>query len=102
MAYLRLDGQGDRFCPDQPALLQRWSCGSSTRGQVAIALLLDRLGDLPAETAIKEKKTKFSSVAKAFQKFDADRRFKPTSYYDRVVDVCEKLAKFTLLTRDLT
>ncbi|AOF92767.1 arsenical resistance protein ArsH [Sinorhizobium sp. RAC02] len=41
-----------------------------------------------------------SSVAKAFQEFDADGRMKPSSYYDRVVDVCEELAKFTLLTRD--
>lgn len=41
-----------------------------------------------------------SSVAKAFQEFDADGRMKPSSFYDRVVDVCEELVKFTLLTRD--
>lgn len=41
-----------------------------------------------------------SSVAKAFQEFDADGRMKPSSYYDRVVDVCEELIKFTWLTRD--
>lgn len=41
-----------------------------------------------------------SSVAKAFQEFDADGWMKPSSYYDRVVDVCEELVKFTLLTRD--
>jgi arsenic resistance protein ArsH len=41
-----------------------------------------------------------SSVAKAFQEFGADGRMKPSSYYDRVVDVCEELVKFTLLTRD--
>jgi arsenical resistance protein ArsH len=41
-----------------------------------------------------------SSVAKAFQEFDAAGRMKPSSYYDRVVDVCEELIKFTLLTRD--
>ncbi|MBY3038836.1 arsenical resistance protein ArsH [Rhizobium laguerreae] len=41
-----------------------------------------------------------SSVAKAFQEFDAGGRMKPSSYYDRVVDVCEELVKFTLLTRD--
>lgn len=41
-----------------------------------------------------------SSVAKAFQEFDADGRMKPSSYYDRVVDVCEELMKFTWLTRD--
>ncbi len=41
-----------------------------------------------------------SSVAKAFQEFDADGRMKASAYYDRVVDVCEELVKFTLLTRD--
>ncbi|TWD45939.1 arsenic resistance protein ArsH [Agrobacterium vitis] len=41
-----------------------------------------------------------SSVAKAWQEFDENGRMKPSSYYDRVVDVCEELVKFTLLTRD--
>ncbi|MBB6178172.1 arsenical resistance protein ArsH [Pseudorhizobium flavum] len=40
-----------------------------------------------------------SSVARAYQEFDADGRMKPSSYYDRVVDVCEELVKFTILTR---
>ena len=41
-----------------------------------------------------------SSVPKAYQEFDANGRMKPSSYYDRVVDVMEELVKFTLLTRD--
>ena len=41
-----------------------------------------------------------SSVAKAYQEFDEHGRMKPSSYYDRVVDVCEELVKFTWLTRD--
>ena len=43
-----------------------------------------------------------SSVAKAYQEFDADGRMKPSAYYDRVVDVMEELMKFTLLTRDVS
>jgi arsenic resistance protein ArsH len=43
-----------------------------------------------------------SSVAKAFQEFDDAGRMKPSSYYDRVVDVMEELMKFTLLTRDVS
>lgn len=39
-----------------------------------------------------------SSVAKAFQELNADGRIKPSSYYDRVVDVCEEFVKFTRLT----
>ncbi|ANH67993.1 NADPH-dependent FMN reductase [Mitsuaria sp. 7] len=42
-----------------------------------------------------------SSVAKAFAEFTEEGRMKPSSYYDRVVDVMEELFKFTLLTRDL-
>lgn len=43
-----------------------------------------------------------SSVAKAFQEFDEAGRMKPSSYYDRIVDVMEELMKFTLLTRDVS
>jgi arsenical resistance protein ArsH len=42
-----------------------------------------------------------SSVAKAFLEFEDDGRMKPSSYYDRVVDVMEELVKFTLLTRQI-
>lgn len=41
-----------------------------------------------------------SSVAKAFTEFDESDRMKPSSYYDRLVDVMEELMKFTLLLRD--
>lgn len=43
-----------------------------------------------------------SSIAKAFQEFDEAGRMKPSSYYDRIVDVMEELVKFTLLTRDVS
>jgi len=41
-----------------------------------------------------------SSVPKAFREFDEAGRMKPSSYYDRVVDVMEELMKFTFLVRD--
>lgn len=40
-----------------------------------------------------------SSVAKAYQEFDEDGRMKPSSYYDRIVDVVEELVRFTVLLR---
>lgn len=40
-----------------------------------------------------------SSVAKAFTEFDEDGRMKPSSYYDRIVDVMEELVRFTILMR---
>lgn len=43
-----------------------------------------------------------SSVAKAYQEFDEAGRMRPSSYYDRIVDVMEELVKFALLTRHLS
>jgi arsenic resistance protein ArsH len=41
-----------------------------------------------------------SSVPMAYREFDDDGRMKPSPLYERVVDVCEELMKFTLLTRE--
>ena len=41
-----------------------------------------------------------SSVPMAYAEFDEAGRMKPGPLYDRVVDVCEELVKFTLLTRE--
>lgn len=43
-----------------------------------------------------------SSVAKAYQEFTPEGRMKPSSYYNRVVDVMEELVKFTMLTREIS
>jgi arsenic resistance protein ArsH len=40
-----------------------------------------------------------SSVAKAYEEFDEAGRMKPSAYYDRIVDVCEELVRFTVLLR---
>ena len=41
-----------------------------------------------------------SSVAKAWLEFEEDGRMKDSSFYSRIVDVCEELMKFTLLLKD--
>ena len=41
-----------------------------------------------------------SSIAKAWQEFDADGRMNASSFRDRVVDVLEELFRVTLLMRD--
>lgn len=41
-----------------------------------------------------------SSIPQAWKEFDDAGRLKPSSYRDRVVDVCEELFRFTLLMRD--
>lgn len=40
-----------------------------------------------------------SSVAKAWQEFDEEGRMKPSSHYDRIVDVTEELFKITLILK---
>jgi len=38
-------------------------------------------------------------VAKAYEEFDEAGRMKPSSYYNRIVDVVEELVRFTVLLR---
>ncbi len=40
-----------------------------------------------------------SSVAKVYLEFDEAGRMKPSSYYERIVDVMEELVRFTVLLR---
>jgi arsenic resistance protein ArsH len=40
-----------------------------------------------------------SSVAMAYKEFDDAGRMKPSSYYDRIVDVMEELVRITVLMR---
>lgn len=43
-----------------------------------------------------------SSVATAYKEFDEHGRMRPSSYYDRIVDVMEELVRITVLTRPHT
>lgn len=43
-----------------------------------------------------------SSVAMAYKEFDETGRMKPSSYYDRIVDVMEELVRITILMRPHT
>jgi arsenic resistance protein ArsH len=43
-----------------------------------------------------------SSVAKAYQEFEEGGRMKPSSFYDRVVDVMEELVKLTIINRGVS
>ncbi|MCT2399266.1 arsenical resistance protein ArsH [Novosphingobium mangrovi (ex Huang et al. 2023)] len=43
-----------------------------------------------------------SSVARAYEEFDDAGRMKPSSYYDRIVDVMEELVRLTVLLRPHT
>lgn len=40
-----------------------------------------------------------SSIAMAYKEFDEAGRMRPSSYYDRIVDVMEELVRFTILMR---
>ena len=40
-------------------------------------------------------------MAKAWDEFDEAGRMKPSSFYNRLVDVMEELFRFTILTRDI-
>ena len=40
-----------------------------------------------------------SSIAQAYREFDEAGRMRPSSYYERIVDVMEELVRFTILTR---
>lgn len=75
LAVMQVNGGSQSFnAVNQPRILGRWM----------------RLITIPNQ----------SSVVKAFAEFDDNNRMKPSSYYDRIVDVMEELVKFTLLTRD--
>lgn len=43
-----------------------------------------------------------SSIAMAYREFDESGRMRPSSYYDRIVDVMEELVRFTVLMRPHT
>lgn len=91
--WLPLEAQGVRPTQGRTLALMQVSAGSQSFNAVNQMRILGRwmrMVTIPNQ----------SSVPKAFTEFDAAGRMKPGPLYDRVVDVCEELVKFTLLVRD--
>ncbi|MFC4729741.1 arsenical resistance protein ArsH [Coralloluteibacterium thermophilus] len=90
--WLPLESQGIRPTQGRVLAVMQVSGGSQSFNAVNALRLLGRwmrMFTIPNQ----------SSVAKAWQEFDAQGRMRPSPYYERIVDVMEELLKFTLLTR---
>ena len=91
--WLPLEEGGVRPTQGRTLALMQVSAGSqsfNTVNQMRILGRWMRMATIPNQ----------SSVPKAYAEFDEAGRMKPGPLYDRVVDVCEELVKFTLLVRD--
>jgi len=90
--HLPLAYQGLRPTQGRTLAVMQVSAGSQSFNSVNTLRLLGRwmrMFTIPNQ----------SSVAKAFDEFDAAGRMKPSAYYDRIVDVMEELVRFTVLLR---
>ncbi len=90
--HLPLEMKGQRPTQGRTLAVMQVSAGSQSFNSVNTLRILGRwmrMLTIPNQ----------SSVAKAYQEFDADGRMLPSSYYDRIVDVIEELVRFTVLLR---
>lgn len=90
--HLPLEMQGMRPTQGRTLAVMQVSAGSQSFNSVNTLRILGRwmrMFVIPNQ----------SSVAKAFTEFDEAGRMKPSSYYDRIVDVMEELVRFTVLLR---
>lgn len=90
--HLPLEMQGMRPTQGRTLAVMQVSGGSQSFNAVNTLRLLGRwmrMFTIPNQ----------SSVAMAYQEFDEAGRMRPSSYYDRIVDVMEELVRFTVLLR---
>ena len=90
--HLPLALKGMRPTQGRPLAVMQVSAGSQSFNSVNTLRILGRwmrMFTIPNQ----------SSVAKAYEEFDEAGRMKPSSYYDRIVDVVEELVRFTVLLR---
>ena len=90
--HLPLAYKGLRPTQGRPLAVMQVSAGSQSFNSVNTLRILGRwmrMFTIPNQ----------SSVAKAYEEFDETGRMKPSSYYDRIVDVMEELVRFTVLLR---
>ena len=90
--WLPLESRGVRPTQGRTLAVMQVSGGSQSFNSVNTLRLLGRwmrMFTIPNQ----------SSVAMAYKEFDEAGRMKPSSYYDRIVDVMEELVRFTILMR---
>ncbi|ODP38777.1 MULTISPECIES: arsenical resistance protein ArsH [Sphingomonas] len=90
--HLPLELKGRRPTQGRTLAVMQVSGGSQSFNAVNTLLLLGRwmrMFTIPNQ----------SSVAMAYKEFDEVGRMKPSSYYDRIVDVMEELVRLTILLR---
>jgi len=90
--HLPLESKGMRPTQGRTLAVMQVSGGSQSFNAVNTLRLLGRwmrMVTIPNQ----------SSVAMAYKEFDEAGRMKPSSYYDRIVDVMEELVRFTILMR---